>query len=335
MGAREQRELELNQKIENEIKDAPEYIRAFFNWMNGKVPATKELYIRTVMEFLSYCAPLLSVDLVEEGKLGDINLDMLSSYMSSISIRTSEDGTIRKNASSTINVKMCAISTFYRFLIKSGKIQVNICEALDRPEIPEKDEIIYLSVEEVQKAFEAIDTDRRNLKWKKRNKLLLAFPLVTGIRISAMVNMDIEDVNMAEHTFKVIEKEGKHRKFWIPDELYEDLQEWIKERQSYVEACGGENKAMFLSVYGGECKRLTCRGVNKIIGKYTEMADKKVSAHKLRASFAMGLYDQTGDIGLVAEMLGHRSTETTKRYARATEQKKQKAVGMMSNYMGI
>lgn len=335
MGAREQRELELDKKIEEEIKDAPEYVRAFFYWMNGKSPGTKELYVKTVMEFLNYCAPLLSVEAIKPDELSDITLDMLNAYMRSISTRTDEDGTIRKNASSTINVKMCAVSTFYRFLVKRPMIQVNICEALDRPEIPEKDEIIYLSTEEVQKAFEAIEKDRYNLKWKKRNKLLLAFPLVTGIRISAMVNMDIEDINMTEHTFKVIEKESKHRKFWIPDELYGELQEWLEERQSLVEQHGGEDKAVFLSVYRGACKRLTCRGVNKIVGKYTELADKRVSAHKLRASFAMGLYDQTGDIGLVAEMLGHRSTETTKRYARATEKRKQEAIGMMSNYMGV
>lgn len=337
MGARIQKDLELDQKIEKEVKDAPECVRAFFYWMNGKSSATKELYIKIVMDFLEYCAPILSLEkgTMPTERLNEITLDTLNAYVRSITIRSDADGNVKMNAASTVNVKMCAISTFYKFLVKRQMVQVNICDALDRPAIPEKEEIIHLSVEEVKKAFDAIDSDRYNLKWKKRNKLLLKFPLITGIRISAMVNMDINDIDCAEHTFKVIEKESKHRKFWIPDDLYKDLEEWMNERQMLVDKYGGENNALFLSIYGEQCKRLTGRGVNKIIGKYTGLAEKKVSAHKLRASFAMGLYDQTGDIGLVAEMLGHKSTETTKRYAKATEKKKKEALDKMSAYMGV
>lgn len=333
MGARIEREIELDQKTELRISEAPEYVKAFFYWMNGKSPATKEKYIIYVLQFVDFCKAKLGLSMEDKDDLRKISLDVLNNYVHSISTRE-VNGVRVRNEPASINQKICAISTFFNFLVKNEIVDKNPCEKLDRPTIPEKDEIVFLTKEEFSSVLKHID-DTKSYKWKSRDRLIFSILGVTGIRISALLDMNMEDIDFSDHSFKVIEKENKHRKFIFPDSLYNCLLTWLKDRQRIIEQYGGEDKAVFISVYGKHCKRLTKDGANYIIKKYSAFLGKKISAHKLRATMATNLLEEVGDIGLVSDLLGHKSPETTKRYARSSEKKKSEALQKMSSYMGV
>lgn len=333
MGARMQREIELDQKTERRIAEAPEYVKAFFYWMNGKSPTTKEKYIVYTLQFVEFCKKKLNNDMLQDDDLKKISLGILNNYVHSISTRE-QKGVMVRNEPASINQKICAISTFFGFLKKQGIVEQNLCEMLDRPTIPEKDEIIYLTKEEVSAVLKNIEENGTD-PWKVRDRLIFSFLVVTGIRVSALLDMDLEDIDFVERSFKVIEKENKHRKFIFPDELFDIFITWMAEREKIVSKYENRTNAIFIGEHHGNCKRLSVNGINYIIKSYTSFLNKKISAHKLRATMATNLLEEVNDVGLVADILGHKSPETTKRYARSSEKKKNEALKRMSIYMGV
>lgn len=341
MEGRTQRELILEEETLMLLKDHPTYLTDFFYWMSGKAPSTKKKYIDYVLEFLHFCCDELSLEQVEEQDIEKINTSLLNKYVNVIFLKKKKNGSIGRNDTSIVNVKICAVSTFFRFLISQGVVSINICDNIERPRINEKDNITYLEQSEIEEVMSAVDSGvgshnaiTRQSKWKNRDKLLIALPLVTGMRISAMLDINIEDIDFSLNEITVTEKENKRRKFTVAG-LMDLIYQWFDERQKLLDKYGGDSAALFITVYGGECKRMTSVSVNNIIKKYSKCTNKHITAHKLRASMATNVYDTTGDIYLVSELLGHKSPETTKKYARASEQKKQEALEHMTSIVRI
>lgn len=343
MGGRIQREIDTEQKIELRLASEPEYVKDFFYWMNGKSFTTKEKYIKYISHFIKFCCTEFSLEVLPKEKLGEINRNMMNKYIRTISNKVENGKIVGKNDPSIVNVKICAISTFFNYLMENEElIQKNPCKGLDRPKISEKDEVIYLTQDEIKMVFDAIENGvgsemakSRQAKWKTRDKLLFAFPLILGIRVSALIDIDVSDIDFDNQKVRVTEKENKRRTFLIPEELFALLCEWMNDREEFLKEYSGEKDALFLGIWKGKCKRLTDDGVNQIINKYTSSIGKKITAHKLRSTMAMNTYENTNDIYVVAEILGHKSPETTKRYARASAQKIGEATKQMSKFIGL
>lgn len=342
MDGRTQREIEIEKSIEEYISGEPDYIKGFYYSMNDKTAVTKDRYMRYIIHFIHFCADELGVDILEADHLKDISLDMLNKYVKLIQTKVRNGNAIGRNDASIINVKLCAISTFYKFLIIRGDVTKNLVKDIGRPKVNENDDLIYLTQEEINEVYTNIETGmgsdkaiNKQKKWKNRDKLLITLPLVLGIRVSAIVDINIEDIDFENRKLRVTEKGNKDRTFPIPEKLFELIEEWMKDREELIKENQGEDRAVFISVYGHKCKRMTDDGVNKIVKKYTQFTGKKISAHKLRASFATNLYDQSRDIYLVAELLGHKDTKTTRHYARAGEKNKTEAVDIMVSLTGI
>ncbi len=341
MEGRTQREIALEQTTLEHLENQPIYLRNFFYWMSGKAPSTKKKYIDYVLEFLNFCCEELNIKEITEQDVKKIDVSLLNKYMNVIFLKKKNNGSIGRNDTSIVNVKICAISTFFRFLISQGIVTTNICDKLERPRASEKDGLVYLEQSEIEEVMKAVENGTgsssailRQEKWKVRNKLLISLPLITGMRISAMLDINIEDIDFKLGEITVTEKENKRRKFVVSG-LMDLICDWADERENLLKEYGGDNAAFFICVYGGKCKRMTSVGVNNIIKKYSKCTHKNITAHKLRASMATNVYDTTGDIYLVSELLGHKSPETTKKYARASEQKKQEALKHMTTIVRI
>lgn len=232
----------------------------------------------------------------------------------------------------SIKRKLCTIRSFYEYLFKNGRIPSNITTLIPLPKIHEKP-IVRLSMDEMHRMLEQAATgDGLTLRQKawhkltvKRDYALLSLFLGTGIRVSECVGLNIEDVDLEENAFLVTRKGGNQVVLYFPPEVAEALAEYMMEREQ-ISAQPGHEDALFLSM---QKRRITQRAVQNLVKKYAAIAaplKPRISPHKLRSTFATNLYNKTGDIYLVADVLGHSSVDTTrKHYADMTDARRRMA----------
>lgn len=231
-----------------------------------------------------------------------------------------------------IKRKLCSIRSFYDYLFKNGRIPANVTTLVPLPKIHEKP-ILRLSLEETQRMLEQAATGdgltARQKAWHKltvkRDFALLSLFLGTGVRVSECVGLNISDVDLEDNAFLVTRKGGNQVVLYFPPEVAEALAEYMAEREK-VEAQPGHEDALFLSM---QKRRITQRAVQNLVKKYAAVAaplKPRISPHKLRSTFATNLYNKTGDIYLVADVLGHSSVDTTrKHYADMTDARRRMA----------
>ncbi len=246
----------------------------------------------------------------------------------------SEDAAPRAmvNHELSIKRKLCSIRSFYDYLFKNGNIPSNVTTLVDLPKIHAKP-ILRLSMDEMHRMLETAATGenltKRQQAWHshtvKRDFALMSLFLGTGIRVSECVGLNIGDVDMEENAFLVTRKGGNQAVLYFPPEVAEALGEYMLEREK-MEALPGHEDALFLSL---QKRRITQRAVQNLVKKYAAVAaplKPRISPHKLRSTFATNLYNKTGDIYLVADVLGHSSVDTTrKHYADMTDARRRMA----------
>ena len=232
----------------------------------------------------------------------------------------------------SIKRKLCSIRSFYDYLFKNQRISSNITELVPLPKIHEKP-IIRLSLDEMERILELAQSGDKMTKTQqryqkitaKRDYALLSLFLGTGIRVSECVGMNISDVDFENNAFVVTRKGGNQVVLYFPPEVADALADYLEERNN-VETLPGSEDALFLSL---QRKRITQRAVQNLVKKYASVAaplKQKISPHKLRSTFATNLYNETGDIYLVADVLGHSSVDTTrKHYADMTDARRRMA----------
>ena len=232
----------------------------------------------------------------------------------------------------SIKRKLCAIRSFYDFLFKNQRISSNVTELVPLPKIHEKP-IIRLSKEEMNRILSLAQTGdsmtRSQQKYQKitarRDFAILSLFLGTGIRVSECIGIDLSDLDMENNAFLVTRKGGNQVVLYFPPEVADALGEYLEERNR-IDALPGHENALFLSL---QRKRITQRAVQNLVKKYAAIAaplKQKISPHKLRSTYATNLYQETSDIYLVADVLGHTSVDTTrKHYADMTDARRRMA----------
>ena len=231
-----------------------------------------------------------------------------------------------------IKRKLCSIRSFYDFLFKNHRIPSNVTLLVPLPKIHEKP-ILRLNRDEMMRMLNQAETgegmsdgQKRYQKiTAKRDYAMISLFLGTGIRVSECVGMNISDVNLEENAFLVTRKGGNQVVLYFPPEVATAMAEYLEERKK-TETLPGHEDALFLSL---QRRRITQRAVQNLVKKYALVAaplKAKISPHKLRSTFATNLYNATGDIYLVADVLGHSSVDTTKKhYADMTDARRRMA----------
>lgn len=231
-----------------------------------------------------------------------------------------------------IKRKLCSIRSFYDFLFKNHRVPSNVTLLVPLPKIHEKP-ILRLNRDEMIKMLNQAETGegmtdgqkRFQKLTAKRDYAMLSLFLGTGIRVSECVGINLSDINMEENAFLVTRKGGNQVVLYFPAEVATALGEYIEERTK-IDTLPGHEDALFLSL---QKRRITQRAVQNLVKKYAAVAaplKPKISPHKLRSTFATNLYNATGDIYLVADVLGHSSVDTTrKHYADMTDARRRMA----------
>ena len=269
------------------------------------------------------------------GKLSQSDLTAYTEYLTYYMKADEEhpdDERVFVNHDLSIKRKLCSIRALYDFLFKTQRVPSNVTELVPLPKIHEKP-ILRLSKGEMEKMLATAQTGAEMSKGQqrfqkitaKRDFAMLSLFLGTGIRVSECVGMNISDVDMENNAFLVTRKGGNQVILYFPPEVADALAEYMEEREE-IEALPGNEDALFLSL---QKKRITQRAVQNLVKKYAAVAaplKPRISPHKLRSTYATNLYHETGDIYLVADVLGHTSVDTTrKHYADMTDARRRMA----------
>jgi site-specific recombinase XerD len=255
----------------------------------------------------------------------DLYLDYLSLYYSSddIEYTNAELGKMRK---------LSTLRSFYKYMFKTGFIDRNVSELVDMPKRHQKP-ILRLEIDEVARLLDIVESGdalserqkKFHEKTKNRDVAMLTLFLGTGIRVSECVGLNIEDLDFEVNGFTITRKGGNQVILYFPDEVAEVLAGYVQYRKT-VQALPGHESALFLSLQN---RRITVRAVENLVKKYALLAaplKKKISPHKLRSTFGTNLYHETGDIYLVADVLGHSDVNTTRRhYAAMSDDRRRQA----------
>ena len=184
---------------------------------------------------------------------------------------------------------------------------------------------IFLDIDEVARLLDEVESGEsltpRQQKYHDRTKTrdlaLMTLLLGTGIRVSECVGLDLEDVDMRNNGIKIHRKGGAEVVVYFGEEVREALLAYMVERQK-ITAEDGSINALFLSLQN---RRISVRSVENLVKKYAKLVTslKHITPHKLRSTYGTSLYRETGDIYLVADVLGHKDVNTTRKHYAAID----------------
>ena len=231
--------------------------------------------------------------------------------------------------------KMSALRSFYAYFFKHQIIDKNPTLLVDMPKLHDK-AIIRLDTDEVATLLEYVEhggddlTGQRKVyfeKTKNRDLAILTLLLGTGIRVSECVGLDIQDVDFKNNGVKVTRKGGNEMVVYFGEEVENALKMYLYTTRKSTTALPGHENALFLST---QRRRIGVQAVENMVKKFARQItpNKKITPHKLRSTYGTALYKETGDIYLVADVLGHKDVNTTKKhYAAIDENRRRQAAG--------
>ena len=235
-----------------------------------------------------------------------------------------KDGTKHTNDERGIKRKLASLRSFYRYFYKNELIQNDPAVKVDMPKIHEKN-IVRLDVDEVARLLDEVESgdnltarqQKYHEKTKTRDLAMMTLLLGTGIRVSECVGLDMEDVDFRNNGIKIHRKGGAEVVVYFGDEVRSALMEYMVERQK-ITAEDGSINALFLSMQN---RRISVRSVENLVKKYSKLVTslKHITPHKLRSTYGTSLYRETGDIYLVADVLGHKDVNTTRKHYAAID----------------
>lgn len=286
-------------------------LRIFFDFLHQNHPYGKK------MDILDF-----PVEILDKVKREDIE-----DYMEYLSLY-SNDTTNEERGKSR---KLASLRSFYNYFYRNEIIQSNPASLVSMPKLHKK-EIIRLEPNEVAQLLDQVEAGTKltnkqtayHAKTKVRDLAILTLLLGTGIRVSECVGLNIYDVDFDNMGIKIRRKGGYEDIVYFGEEVEKALSDYLDQREHII-AVSGHEDALFLSMQN---KRLTVRSVENLVKKYTSLVTnlKKITPHKLRSTYGTNLYQETGDIYLVADVLGHKDVNTTrKHYAAMQDYNKRKA----------
>jgi len=224
--------------------------------------------------------------------------------------------------------KLSSLRSFFKFLHKQEYLPTNVAALVDIPKLNEK-AIIRLEPNEVADLLDLVENGEGLSDGQKkyhdvtklRDVAILTLFLGTGIRISELVGIDLDDIDFENDAFVVTRKGGNEDILNFGEEVHAALADYFAVREKLTPLAGNE-RALFLSM---QMRRINVRTVELLVKKYAKIAAplKKITPHKLRSTYGTMLYHETEDIYLVADVLGHKDVNTTrKHYAAASEEHK-------------
>lgn len=317
-------------KMREVIETLPSFCRTYFLGIQEQTSARTRLAyaydLRVFFEYLHNVNPVCGKMEITEFQLDileQIAREDIEEYLNYISYYVKDDKEITNDERGKAR-KLSALRSLYTYFYQSEKITKNPTALVRTPKLHEK-EIIRLEPNEVATLLDQVEAGEKltpkeqvyHEKTKIRDVALLTLLLGTGIRVSECVGIDLKDLDFEVNGIRIFRKGGKEAIVYFGDEVEDALLDYLDERDHMI-PCTGHEDALFLSL---QMKRLSVRSVEKLVKKYASRVTtlKKITPHKLRSTYGTSLYQETGDIYLVADVLGHKDVNTTRKHYSAQD----------------
>lgn len=322
MNGRLERELKSDSKMKTKLSTLPEIFTEFYYALEGEGKAYTTLvnYINHNVDFMNY---------VTDGKQNEeyyLNVKPadINRYMASI--RHKEvNGEIIRTGDDIRAARWTSLKAFFEFL-KGDYIDENPLDKTKRPKIKTEHSVTFLVRDEINEVLNKVRLNATEQK-RSRDLCIISLMLSTGLRVSAVTQINVEDVDLDNNTIKVVEKGNKIRTINFGDNLNALLWECINDREKYFP--DADTNALFISQYR---RRMTTQAVRDLVAKYTSnIQGKHITPHKLRASAATNLAASGVSIQAIAKVLGHENIQTTRRYVEVLDSEANEATNILDN----
>ena len=317
-------------------KELPSFCRSFFydiaDYTSARTRLAYAYDLKVFFEFLhknnAYCRKM-EIPEIPISVLDRVTKDDILEYLDYMTLYDKE-GRVIMNKERGKARKIASLRSFYNYFYRAEKIEKNPASLIPVPRQHDK-EIIRLEPQEVAILLDQVERGEKlttsQLKYHKINKVrdiaILTLLLGTGIRVSECVGLNMSDVDLDNGALVVHRKGGYDATIYFGFEVETALRDYMDQRENMIPLTGHED-ALFISMQN---KRMGVRSVENMVKKYTRNVTtlKKITPHKLRSTYGTSLYKETGDIYLVASVLGHSDVNTTrKHYAAVSDEKRMK-----------
>ena len=313
----------LNNRTENKLTTLPDYVSEWYYNMtaSGMSPRSSNDYINKAKLFLDFCATT---------DLNKITQTMVDRYFIHIKTKINDDGIETTTSGSYQQTTWCALNKFFNFLLGRGYIEKNYVEQISKPKNKDLERIneerIYLTKKDFVKILDAAK-HCRVFKNRLRNETILTILMATGMRIAALTEIDVDNINLEEKTLTIVDKGNKRHKYYLSDNAINLLSDYLQERNRCALI---QERGLFISKSTG--RRMSIDSISEVVERCTYNAlGKRLSPHKLRAGFCSILYKETHDIEFVRRAVGHSDIKTTQRYISVDDIEKKKASAIMDS----
>lgn len=298
-------------------------LRGYVNFIHSSSYSTRFSYLNYAVNFLRYV----------NKKKEDLTLDDYTEYLCSIEDKTS---------SYQIPV-YSSLKKLSAYLQATGVAKIDYMQHVPRPkflesqETKEKRENAYLTEEELHKYIQNVNNGigsnmakAKQDQWRTRDLLMIQIFLTTGMRCSALYRLDVDSLDLNNGTLATIDKGGQVQLHHLSDSVVEIAKEWMRERS--LKGVNNNEKALFISNRLG---RMHVNSIAKVVDKYaSSIKNTHFSPHKLRATYGTHVYNQTKDVYLVQQCMGHSNPKTSELYIRGQKNaSREKASSIMNDLL--
>ena len=322
MSGRYEHQTQINKVTKEGLAGYPDIIHEYYKKSAGLQASSRQVFVNNAKRFVDYLKAR-GVDVNGEW-YKDITPDDISEYLDFIKVKKLRCG--REKIMSDVSLKnvWAALNNFFDFLKRKHYIDVNPAEEMkdELPNYRDIKKVVYMTVEEVEEVKQKIINES---KMPNRDLCIFMLGCRTGMRSSAITEIDISDIDFENMVITVVEKGNVHKDVIIDPDTIQLINNCIEERGDVP----GED-ALFLRKRPHHTQRINAWDMRQILEKYTIDLNKRITPHKMRSTCATNLYIQTGDIYIVADRLGHRNIENTRRYT-DTVDKSRNAAKIMGN----
>lgn len=330
MQGRLENTLKIERNIEFRLSELPFYVREWYVELKASdnTPTTCLDYIRKIANYLFSIDPFDSENISPE-RITELSV---KEFLIECKTKIDKNGIQVRTSDSYQQGLWFALNNFLSFMKRHNYIEINYMENIKRGKNRDLERInktrTKLDANDFKKILDCVEEDMSFDEFKLRDAAIMRLFMTTGMRKTALEEINVNDYDTDEHTLMVIDKGDKYQIYNINNRTAYVLEQWIKERE-YI-ASPGED-ALFVSKDGN---RLGKNSISKIVKKYSKKAiGIELSPHKFRAGFCSIMYEETHDIETVRRMVGHSNISTTQRYIVTDNTERKQASDLMERLL--
>lgn len=311
-------------KLNTMLNELPAFCSVFFiGIQNNTTALTRVNYARDLKLFFNYLTTyeigfMKDIKDVSIDDMNKVNSELIERFLAYLSYYDNEKGIVFTNSEKGKSRKLSSLRSFFTYFFDKNYIKSNELSKVKLPKIHTK-AIIRLEPNEVSNMLNVSETlqgfskhqQKYNARFTARDNAILSLFLGTGIRVSECVGLNIEDLDFSTNSFQIIRKGGNQVILYFSTEVADSLKRYLDFRATM--GLPETEKALFISI---QKTRMTVRAIENLVKKYARVVTplKNISPHKLRSTYGTNLYRATNDIYIVADVLGHKDVNITKKH---------------------